>query len=138
VWWKTLQQHVKTTKHSNRWARAFWKVPRQDLLQKPKDHRGLQVQVFETNRCGPQLRDCLLGAGRLSAAAVGQLIRAQTSVKQRLERVCFQHPTKAVGKVPILTEFADDALNFCFKSAVKRLAERRNDLVRLLLGLLGF
>ena len=25
---ETLQQDVKTTKHSNRWARAFWKVPR--------------------------------------------------------------------------------------------------------------
>ena len=112
---------------------------RQDLAQKPKDHGGLRLQVFEANRRAPECRDSSSRVGvRLSAAAVGQLLRAQTSVKQRLERVCLQQHTKAVGKAPILTEFADDVLHLCFEGAVKRLAERRNDLVRLLLGLLGF
>ena len=106
---------------------------------KPKDIRGLRLQVFEANRRAPEFRACSSRVGvRLSAAAVGQLLRAQTPVKQRLERVCLQHPTKAVGEVPILTEFADDVLHLCFEGAVKRLAERRNDLVRFLLGLLSF
>ena len=106
--------------------------------KKPKDHRGLRLQVFEARCRAPELHDSSRAGVRLIAAAVGQLLRAQTSVKQRLERVCFQHPTKAMGAVPILKEFADVVLKLCFKSAVKRLAERRNDLVRLLLGLLGF
>ena len=111
---------------------------RQDLAQNPKDHWGLRLQVFEAKRRAPELRDSSRAGVRLSAAAVGQLLRAQTPVKQRLERVCFQHPTHAVGEVRILTEFDDDVLHLCFEGAVKRLAERRNDVVRFLLGLLGF
>ena len=75
--------------HANRLARAFGELVRQYLAQNPKDHRGLRLQVLEAMRRGPQLRDFPVGVGRLSAAATGRNVLAQTAVKQGLERVCF-------------------------------------------------